>query len=160
MRSATFKPREFKGRHMLAIMISFFGVIIGVNLTMAYFANSTWSGLVVANGYVASQSFDEDKARAMAQDALGWKIDLAHAPQQVTLAFADRSGAPIAGLAMTGTLRRPTTDRNAQALVFAQAQPGVYEAPAALAPGIWEVDVKASRDDGLAYAKTFRFVVK
>ncbi|MGL4592937.1 MAG: FixH family protein, partial [Aestuariivirga sp.] len=34
MRSAT-APREFTGRHMLASILAFFGVIIAVNLTMA-----------------------------------------------------------------------------------------------------------------------------
>ncbi len=63
--AATQKP--LTGWHVLAMLVAFFGVIIGVNLTMAYFANSTWSGLVVANGYVASQSFDKDLARARAQ---------------------------------------------------------------------------------------------
>ncbi|HLA02420.1 MAG TPA: FixH family protein, partial [Aestuariivirga sp.] len=45
--------RTFTGWHMAAITISFFAVIIAVNLTLAVFASSSWSGLVVANSYVA-----------------------------------------------------------------------------------------------------------
>ena len=48
----------FSGRHMLLTMLAFFGVIIGVNLTMAWFARSSWTGLVVENSYVASQEFN------------------------------------------------------------------------------------------------------
>ncbi|RVA10142.1 cytochrome oxidase, partial [Mesorhizobium sp. M7A.F.Ca.US.002.01.1.1] len=33
------KPREFTGRHMLAIILTFFGVVIAANLTMATLAN-------------------------------------------------------------------------------------------------------------------------
>jgi nitrogen fixation protein FixH len=36
----------FTGYHMLAILVAFFGVIISVNLLMAYYANSSWSGLI------------------------------------------------------------------------------------------------------------------
>ena len=52
------RPREFTGKHMLVIMFAFFGVIIAVNLTMATFAHTSWSGLVVQNSYVAGQHFN------------------------------------------------------------------------------------------------------
>ena len=57
---------ELKGRHVLGIAVGAFGVIIAVNLVMAYQAISTFPGLEVANGYVASQTFDADRK---AQDA-------------------------------------------------------------------------------------------
>ena len=84
--------KELKGGHVLAMIIAFFGVIIGVNLVMAYFANSTWSGLVVANGYVASQSFDKDLAKARAQEALGWKVDFTQSEGRIRLTFTDANG--------------------------------------------------------------------
>jgi nitrogen fixation protein FixH len=43
---------------MLFSMVAFFGVIITVNMIMARFAVTTWSGLVVPNTYVASQQFN------------------------------------------------------------------------------------------------------
>ncbi|TIW70058.1 MAG: cytochrome oxidase, partial [Mesorhizobium sp.] len=46
------KSREFTGRHMLFIILGFFGVVIGVNLTMATLASKSWTGLVVENTYV------------------------------------------------------------------------------------------------------------
>lgn len=62
MTAQTDKPKEFTGRHMLAIMLAFFGVIIAVNGVMATFATRSWSGLVVENTYVASQQFNERAA--------------------------------------------------------------------------------------------------
>lgn len=64
--------REFTGWHMLAIICTGFGIIIAVNLTLAFKAISTFPGLETRNSYVASQSFDLDRA---AQDALGWDVD-------------------------------------------------------------------------------------
>ncbi|ESY87148.1 FixH family protein, partial [Mesorhizobium sp. LNHC229A00] len=72
MSTTTRKPREFTGRHMLAIIPAFFGVVIAVNLTMATLANTSWTGLVVENTYVASQQFNRKAEEGRAQAALGW----------------------------------------------------------------------------------------
>jgi nitrogen fixation protein FixH len=156
--AATQKP--LTGWHVLTMLVAFFGVIISVNLTMAWFANSTWSGLVVANGYVASQSFDEDLARARAQEALGWKVDLTAGEGRIRITFADAQGRKIDSLAISGDLERTVTDKQDQKLAFSASGAGVYSAPATLAPGVWEVEIHA-RGEGVAdYHKIFRFVVK
>ena len=141
MRSAT-APREFTGRHMLASILAFFGVIIAVNLTMAYFANSTWSGLVVANGYMASQSFDDDLAKARAQDAMGWTVERQprDEPRQGVLRRPQQGAAH--GMTVTGMLRRPATDREDQALSLRQRRDRAStRAEAALANGVWDVEI-------------------
>lgn len=48
-----------------------FGIIISVNLTLAFNAVRTFPGLEVKNSYVASQAFQADRA---AQTALGWDV--------------------------------------------------------------------------------------
>ena len=70
----------------------FFGVIITVNLTMAYYANSTWSGLVVKNSYVASQEFNGKVEQVKAQEALGWKGSLTSTPGTVRWSLVDADG--------------------------------------------------------------------
>jgi nitrogen fixation protein FixH len=62
----------FTGRHMTAILVGFFGVVIAVNLLMASFATSTFGGIVVENSYVASQQFNGWLDDARRQRALGW----------------------------------------------------------------------------------------
>ena len=64
------------GPKAFAIFSSFFVVIIGVNVVMAYQAIHTFPGLEVDNSYVASQTFDAERK---AQEALGWN---AHAAVQ------------------------------------------------------------------------------
>ena len=156
--AATQKP--LTGWHVLAMLVAFFGVIFSVNFTMAYLANSTWSGLVVANGYVASQSFDKDLAKARAQEALGWKVDFTSAGDRIRLTFADATGKKIDGLQITGDLQRTVTDKQDQALTFAAMGSGVYSAPASLTPGVWEVEIDAAGNGVSDYRKIYRFVVK
>jgi nitrogen fixation protein FixH len=64
------QSREFTGRHMLMIMLAFFGVIITVNVVMARFAMTSWTGLVVENSYVASQQFNEKMMAVRTQNDL------------------------------------------------------------------------------------------
>jgi len=158
--AAAAPEKQFTGRHMLIITLSFFAVVVGVNLAMAYFANSTWSGLVVANGYVASQSFGKDLEKARAQEALGWAVDLRHEQGRLAVTFTDRANGRLSALSVTGTLRRPTTDKLDQQLTFAAAGPGSYATDAKLQPGIWEVEIDAADAAGETYHKTFRFLVK
>ena len=64
--------RELTGKHVLVITVGFFGVIIAVNLLMAYKAISTFPGLEVSNSYVASQKFNSyiEKAEQALRQAL------------------------------------------------------------------------------------------
>ncbi|MCW1949884.1 MAG: FixH family protein, partial [Octadecabacter sp.] len=52
---------EIKGWHVLAGFGAAFGIIIAVNLTLAYKAVQTFPGLEVKNSYVAGQVFDENR---------------------------------------------------------------------------------------------------
>ena len=152
--------KQLTGWHVLAMFIAFFGVIFSVNFLMAYLANSTWSGLVVANGYVASQSFDKDLAKARAQEALGWKVGFTFTANELRLTFSDAQDAAIGNLAITGDLERTVTDKQDQKLAFIHLGAGVYSAPATLSPGVWEVEVDARGDGTADYHKIFRFFVK
>jgi nitrogen fixation protein FixH len=127
---------------------------------MAYFANSTWSGLVVANGYVASQSFDNDLAKARAQEALGWNVAFTFRKDRINLAFADKDGKAIETLTISGDLERTVTDKQDQKLTFTAMGGGVYTAPANLTPGVWEVEIRGNSDEAPDYHKIFRFFVK
>ena len=66
--------REFTGWHMLGLMVGGFGIIIAVNLTLAWNAIATFPGLETRNSYVISQSFQADRA---AQNALQWDVSAA-----------------------------------------------------------------------------------
>jgi nitrogen fixation protein FixH len=67
--------KRFTGRHMTAILLAFFGVIVAVNFTMATLATRTFGGVVVENSYVASQEYNGWLKAARAQAELGWKAE-------------------------------------------------------------------------------------
>lgn len=66
--------RPLDGRHVSAILVAGFAVVIAVNLTAAVAAKRTFGGIVVENSYVASQDFNRWLAEAERERALGWKV--------------------------------------------------------------------------------------
>ncbi|MBU1306263.1 MAG: FixH family protein, partial [Alphaproteobacteria bacterium] len=75
---ASAAPKPFTGRHMLLISIAFFAVVLAANLTMAISSARTWTGLVVANSYVASQQFQTVHNDIARQVAAGWALNLSY----------------------------------------------------------------------------------
>lgn len=141
---------ELTGRKVFAITAGAFGVIIAVNLTMAYSAISTFPGIEVKNSYVASQGFD---AARDAQEALGWDLDVSYAPDDamMVLKFADRATGLPADVARIDVLvGRATEARDDQRPTFV-ARAGVWQAPIALSRGKWLVRIEAEAADGTVF---------
>jgi nitrogen fixation protein FixH len=153
-------PRPFTGYHMLAWIITFFGIIIGVNITMAYYANSTWSGLVVANSYVASQEFNGKLADVKAQDALGWKGHLSASNGIIHFALKAKDGSVVAINSVSVTLRRPVTDTADFTLALTKAPDGIWSVPHPIADGSWIAEVDVTSDAFKQWRDTLRLIVK
>ena len=79
--------REFTGWHAAAVFVGAFGVIIGVNLVLAFSAVETFPGLETKNSYVESQLFDRQRR---AQEALGWSIYASAREGEVQLDITDK----------------------------------------------------------------------
>ena len=130
--------RSFTGRHMALAMVAFFMVVIGVNTVMAVAATRTFGGKVVDNSYVASQKFNRWLAEARAQRAAGWRAGFGTDSGRV--AVDTRPGAVLTGIAAHPLGRVPE-----QALTFVERAPGHFVAREPLAPGRWQVRLKARR---------------
>lgn len=139
----TDKPtrRAFTGRHMAAILIAFFAVVMAVNFVMAHFAMSTFGGTVVDNSYVASQHYNEWLARADAQDRLGWNRTVTvDRDRHVRLKF-HKDGKPLEGLTITATLSHPLGRTPPRAMRFDAATDGALRSAQALPAGRWRLDL-------------------
>lgn len=149
--------REFTGRHMLLIMLGFFGVIVAVNIGMAVFARTSWTGLVVQNSYVASQEFNGKVAAVRAQQSLGWKQTLEIVDREVRFALSDRDGRPIAVSQASLTLRSPRTDTLDRTLALG---PNGHVEIDRLANGVWILEMRATTTDGTSWHETIRAVFR
>ncbi|PCJ04397.1 MAG: nitrogen fixation protein FixH [Rhodobacteraceae bacterium] len=141
--------KEFTGRHAAMVFVSFFGVIITVNLVLAYNAVRTFPGLEVKNGYIASQTFDR---RRTAQEALGWSVYASATDGQVMLEITDQQGNPVEVAKLTSTLGRATHIRDDQTPDF-QFNGTAYVAPAQLGAGNWNIRMVARAENGTEFTQ-------
>lgn len=148
--------RELTGRKVFAIIATAFGVIIGVNIYLAFKAISTFPGLEVANSYVASQEFD---AARKAQEALGWTLDHSYAGGRLTLRFRDRAGQAVAAQNLSVLVGRTTEAADDLRPAF-DFQGGAFTAAADLAPGRWMLLVEAEAADGTRFRQRLGLFVK
>lgn len=151
---------EFTGRHMLLVMLAFFGVIIAVNVTMATFANTSWSGLIVKNSYVASQHFNAQAQAARAQAALGWTGTIGYVGGTFRYTLADASGTPVTLAASEAFFRRPVDDRHDQTIPMAPEGRGAVAGSIDLRDGIWIVEIAAAAGLDAPYRDVRRISVK
>lgn len=149
---------ELTGRRVLIVVVSFFCVIIAVNYTLASRAIGTFPGLEVKNSYVASQSFDRERA---AQNQLGWTLTPEYdaAAGELRLLFADAEGlpAPIADLQVL--VGRATEAREDKTPAFTR-RAGVHVTELELAPGKWMMQVRAHAPDGTLFHQRIDLLVK
>ena len=151
---------EFTGRHMVMVMLAFFGVIIAVNLTMATLANTTWSGLIVKNSYVASQHFNAQAQTARAQIALGWTGTMGYAAGTFRYILVDAAGTPVPVAASEAFFRRPADDRHDQTIAMSPSGPGALAGTVELKDGVWIFEIAAAAGLETPYREVKRIAVK
>ena len=139
--------RELTGRKVLAITLGAFGVIIAVNLVMAYYAVQTFPGLEVRNTYVASQGFN---ARLAAQQSLDWTTEADLTGGRLTVRITDSQGQPAPLASIEVILGRPTTEREdtVPPLIW---QGDAFVADVAVDYGNWDLRIAAVALDGTEY---------
>ncbi len=135
------------GRKAFAIFASFFGVIIVVNLFMAYMALSTFPGLEARSSYAVNQAFDQDRE---AQLALGWDVSARVEGEELILSIRDAEGAAVQPPELAGIFGHATNVRDDQTpeFVFDGAD---YRAPVYSDEGNWNLRLTATAEDGTAF---------
>ena len=126
--------KPFTGRHMAAVLVLAFSVIVGVNVAMAMLASSTFGGVVVENSYVASQHFNRWLDEAEKEKALGWQVAAARRAD-------GRIAATLTGVPryadVVAEARHPLGRAPDVRLIFVRDASGAYVSDRPLAPGRW-----------------------
>lgn len=148
---------ELTGKHVFAITVSAFAVIIGVNVLLAVKAVSTFPGLEVENSYVAGQDFNERKA---AQEALGWSVQPGYDKGRMTLAFTGHDGQPVVAVQALQVLVGRTTEAKDDTYPAFARDGDVYAADLPLGKGKWMVKVTAKAADGTLFEHRSELFVK
>ena len=118
------KPARLNGYHVAAMFVAFFGVIIAVNITMAWFASSSWTGLVVKNSYVASQNYNEKIDAARNQKAMGWRTDFSYSNNLLSLSVRDKDNQSVFFDKLNVVIGTPVSENKDRRLILDQKNSG------------------------------------
>jgi nitrogen fixation protein FixH len=148
MRAPSASPRPLTGRMVLVTLLSFFGVVIGVNVTMMKLAIATLPGTEVDSAYSASIGYEKEIRAAEDQAMRDWRVD-AHIGRDrdgvatLEVEARDKNGQPVSGLAFQGRLERPTDKRADLAVTLSEVGNGLYRGRmAALGRGQWDLVIE------------------
>ncbi len=144
------------GRKVFFGMAGAFGVIISVNLFLAYSAVKTFPGLEVKNSYVASQNFDADRT---AQLALGWTVSADVMDEELHLFINDEDGHPVEVDTLNATFGRATNVRDDQTPEFTFTGEN-YTAPVVTAAGNWNLRMVATAQNGTEFKQRVVVLVR
>jgi nitrogen fixation protein FixH len=146
----------FTGRHMLAILIAFFGVVITVNFVMAYYAESSWSGLVAKDTFVASQQFNQkaNHMREMAATGIRGKMIANH--EGIRYELTHPQTGPVLADEVVAEFHRPVGTEQDFTVTLKHEGGGIFMTNHPVAPGEWIVDLKTSDEGEIVYHEAIR----
>jgi nitrogen fixation protein FixH len=137
-----------RGRWIPWVFVAGMGVVVVVNGLMAWFAFSTFSGVVTRSAFDASQSYNAVIAAHEAQAARGWRITARIERDRLVVVAEDREGRPLEDLSVDARLTRPV-ERTREIVVAPVAEAGGRYAAPLDRPGAgqWELRLVARRGD-------------
>ena len=133
----------FTGRHMTAILVVFFAVVIAVNVAMARLATSTFGGVVVDNSYVASQHFNRWLDEAAAEKKLGWQADFT---RRADGRLAVKLVGPSPSAQLAALARHPLGRQPDRSLAFVRDGSGAFVSTGPLPAGRWRLRFEVHAD--------------
>jgi nitrogen fixation protein FixH len=143
--------KPLTGRSVLLCLLAFFGVVIGINAVMMALAIGTMPGLETEKPYQAGIGYNAEIAAARAQAMRRWKV-VSHIERgasgraSIQVEARDGDGAPLARLAVTVLLARPTDQRADRTISLTEYESGRYVGETAdIAPGLWDFELDADR---------------
>lgn len=155
-----------KGGHVLAIILTFFGIVIGVNVIMMTLAVRTLPGTDEDSPYRASLAYEGEIHAAAAQDRRAWRVE-AHVTRDtdghavLRVEARDRDGTPLEGVAFSGRLERPADKRGDRVVALTGGGAGIYRgAVADIAAGQWDLVLEGERGSERVFLSRNRIVLK
>ncbi|MBR0714255.1 FixH family protein [Bradyrhizobium liaoningense] len=146
---ATAAQKPLTGTKVFLMLVAFFGLVIGVNVTMMKLAIDTLPGTEVDSAYSASLAYGKEITAAHEQAARKWQVEARIQRQGdggavVQLEARDASGRPMTGLTFKGTLERPIDKRADRPVELSEVGIGIYRGSAsAVAAGQWDLVIEA-----------------
>ena len=154
-------PTGFRltGRMVLLILIAFFGVVIVVNLFMAYVAVNTFSGLQSQRPYETGLEFNRTIKNAGVQQEQHWQVTshyerMADGRVSLKLSLRDKNGQPVDGTTSKVSLLSPVNALRDVVFDLSPQGAGDFTGTAVADAGQWDLVIEVKQGT----AEVFRSV--
>jgi nitrogen fixation protein FixH len=144
-----------QGRHVLAGLVAFFGVMLLANAIFVYFAVATFSGGDTSKPYQRGLAYNQTIQADAIQAERGWQTEIGYQAGRFTLQVMDRTDAPVTRLQVSAEFARPATDKDDRRVILREVADGRYESALQLPQGLWVVSI-ASRREGDPQESAYR----
>lgn len=156
LKEAASTARILTGRMVLAILVVFFAVVIGVNVLMARLAAQTFRGLASNHAYAEGLAYNREIEAAHAQDALGWRVSgavtrIAPGRSRIAVSQSDASGQPTGDAQVDLQFLHPVDRARDKALTLTMEKPGLYTGEIDIAPGHWGLALRVMQNGQVAF---------
>ena len=157
--------RGITGRHVLFMLIVFFGAIIAANIVFVSIALKSFPGESQEQSYLEGVRFNDTLAARAAQENLGWRaqvtrIERAGEGAVLELRLLGAEGEALSALVIEGDLKRPAHQGEDQPVNFQAIGAGQYRVElSAIAAGVWDLDAVASGAGEESFAFKARIIV-
>ncbi|WP_375206403.1 FixH family protein [Hyphococcus sp.] len=144
---------KLTGRHVLIMVLAFFGVMIAANVIFIRAAVESFPGVAEDKSYLEGLKYNDTLAERAAQAELGWTAEVAEVARdgekgRIVVRLAKDETA-LSSLAVDGVLKRPASADADQPLAFKALGEGLYEADVVVfAPGAWDMALRAENSLG------------
>ncbi len=144
--------KKLEGRHVLYMLLGFFGFMFAVNGVFVYFALSSFSGLSTEDAYKKVLNYNAALAEQEAQTARGWKaaLDVVNETDgrvAISLTLVDRDGKAVDIRSAKGVLRRPAISGQDIEVVLMQKGGSAETTLSLPALGNWDLNLVIGAGD-------------
>ncbi|WP_407114331.1 FixH family protein [Bradyrhizobium sp. LMG 9283] len=159
-------PKLLTGFKVLLILVAFFGVVIGANVTVVKLAIATLPGTDVESPYAAGLAYEKEIEQARDQAARNWQVEAnvrrdLDGSATIQIEALDANKRPVTGLKFEGSLERPTDKRRDLSLAFAEIGIGLYRARvASVASGQWDLVLEVDASGTRVFQSRNRMILK
>ena len=139
--------KKLTGKHVLMMLIAFFGVMFAVNMVFVYMALDSFSGLSVDDAYKKGLSYNEEIKRQEAQASRGWQTGLSVSTLEgrkivVALKVANEDGKMPADLMAFADISRPARQDLDRTMTMVPIQGGFELETVLIEPGQWDLNIR------------------
>lgn len=142
---------QLTGRHVLAMLVIFFGIIITVSIVFTTLAVKSFRGEDIKQSYRQGIEYNSTLEARAAQSQLGWTATVNvvgnMAERSLVVKVTDQAEAGLQGVTFSGGLRHPVDSTLDRPVIFETFEDGTARANLTGLLGQWTLEADAIRGE-------------